>query len=267
MSLSWATLPSSSMWDEVPQLSEKKINRLEQFGPLPAIQEISGRFETSRIDESEDDSSGEDEVIPSDKNLKGLNSSSSPLTSLDLTVYAQDPEDLGHILRVPKALRTLSYNRYATLWGLSLDCDEARQSDEEIHGPMVSFISFKSFKVFKIAVFFLETTDNGIECNSLIDIFPPSLETLHLARLHLSFESLLEALEHLSAQKSPSQIPALKKLILDETDSFDPMLNPIFGSRPVKLRAVLWRGAQETAMGRLGRVAAAQGVSIDVLDG
>lgn len=132
---------------------------------------------------------------------------------------------------------------------------------------MAPFISFKSLKVFKIAAFFLETSDNGIERNSLIDIFPPSLETLHLTRLHVSFESLLEALEHLLAQKSSSQIPALKKLVLDETDSFGPMLDPIFGSRAVKLKKVLWRGTQETAMGRLGRVAAAQGVSIDVLDG
>lgn len=71
-------------------------------------------------------------------------------------------------------------------------------------GSMASFISFKNLEVFKIVAFFLETTDNGIDRNSLIDIFPYSLETLHLARLHLSFESLLEALEHLPAQKSPS---------------------------------------------------------------
>lgn len=99
-----------------------------------------------------------------------------------------------------------------------------------------------------------------------MNLYPPKF-SLHRLRLQVSFESLLEALEHLLAQKSPSQITALKKLIHDETDSFDPMLDPIFGSRPVKLREVLWRGMQETAMGRLGRVAAAQGVSLDVLDG
>lgn len=134
------------------ELDTRSTGFIASLLKLPAIQEISGRFEASRIVESEDDSSGEDEVIPSDKNLKGLNSSSSPLTSLNLTVYALSPEDLGHILRARTALRTLSSNvcspsyidfpevRHALgpqknyLESLSLDCDEARQPDSEIYG-------------------------------------------------------------------------------------------------------------------------------------
>lgn len=50
------------------ELDTRSTGFIASLLKLPAIQEISGRFEASRIVESEDDSSGEDEVIPSDKN-------------------------------------------------------------------------------------------------------------------------------------------------------------------------------------------------------
>ncbi|MCJ1265476.1 hypothetical protein MMC22_005354 [Lobaria immixta] len=247
---------------------------------LPAIQEISGGFE-KRWDDVDDRLS---KVIPFDKNLKDLYSSSSPVTSLDLVVYALSTADLGHILRAPKALKTLCYKvcspacinftevRHALgpqencLKSLSLDSDEACDETNALFRPMPSFISFNTLKVFKTGAIFLTTADNGVERHGLIDIFPPSLEMLHLTRFHSCFESLLEALEHLLAQKSPQQIPSLKRLKLDETDSFIPMLGPMFGARHVKLMDVLWRGTQETATWRLMRVGAAQGVTVKVVE-
>ncbi|MCJ1265879.1 hypothetical protein MMC22_005761 [Lobaria immixta] len=247
---------------------------------LPAIQEISGSFEMPWDIE-------DDDPVPSDKDLEDLNSASSPVTSLDLAVYALSTVDLGHILRAPKALKTLAYMvcppacinftdvRHALasqencLESLSLDYDAACDPDDEILGSMTSFISFNTLKVFKTAAFFLAVmdTDHGTERDRLIDIFPPSLETLYLSRFHPCFKGLLIALEHLLAQKSPQQIPSLKELILDETDSIDPMDDGPFRQRSgERLMDLLWNNTQETAIGRLRRLAAAQGVSVHLIE-
>ena len=66
---------------------------------LPAIQEISGGFENNSYIERG----------YSLRNMMGLDSSSSPLTSLDLVPYGLSTEELAYILRVPKTLKTLSY--------------------------------------------------------------------------------------------------------------------------------------------------------------
>lgn len=68
-------------------------------------------------------------------------------------------------------------------------------AEDEFVGFMVSFIHFKTLKVLQIAAFFLEHTLT--ESNSLINIFRPSLETLHLARSEAGFEGLLVAVEYL----------------------------------------------------------------------
>lgn len=99
-------------------------------------------------------------------------------------------------------------------------------------------------------------TDNETNHYSLIDIFPPSLETLHLTRVLASFTSILEAIEQLLAEKSPQQIPSLKKVILEEGE-------PYFRIE-TRLVDVLWRGTPETTIERLSRVAEAHGVSIEV---
>ena len=240
---------------------------------LPAIREISGGFKSARDDDLGNFGDGE-------KSLMELNSSSSPLTSLDLADYGLSTAALGHVLRAPKALKTLVYwfcpptsikfsdIRHAL--GPQENCLESlafHYSDDDFYlisefEPMRSFISFKALKVFKIEARFLATTDNGTGRDSLINIFPPSLETLHLIRFNASYESLLEALEHLLAQKSPQQVPSLKKLMLEEITFFFASYHVRFIS---KLMDVLWKDTEETAIGRLGRVAAAHGVSVDVL--
>lgn len=123
--------------------------------------------------------------------------------------------------------------------------------------PLPSFVSFNHLKVFKIAAPFVQRTENGIGRHSLIDIFPPTLETLHLNRFEAYFETVFEALEHLLAVNSPKQIPSLGKLVLEELY--------FSGGRPSKLMEVLWKDTQETAIGRLSRVAAARRVSLEVI--
>ena len=247
---------------------------------LPAIQEISGSFEMPW--EIEDDGS-----VPSDKDLENLNSASSPVTSLDLAVYALSTKDLGHILRAPKALKTLVYmvcapacinftdvrralaSQENCLESLSLDYDAACDSNVELLVSMTSFISFNTLKVFKTAAYLLAVmdTDHGTERDLLIDLFPPSLETLYLTRFHPCLTRVLTALEHLLAQKSPLQIPSLKELILDETDSIEPMDNgPIRQRSDARLMDLLWNNTQETVIGRLRRLAAVQGVSVHVIE-
>ncbi|MCJ1267795.1 hypothetical protein MMC22_007681 [Lobaria immixta] len=244
---------------------------------LPAIKEISGCF-----GETWDDLG---ELIGVNKNLLELDSSSSPLISLDLAACAVSTADLVHMLRAPKALKTLFYKICPPYYfgftdlsqalGPQKDCLEILGLDYEddyedsyamevlpgvrpfqYFGSMISFTSFKSLKVFKTAALFLEIIDNGPECHSLINIFPPSLETLHLTRLQSQSQTILEAVENLLAQKSARQIPSLQKLILEESESF--------ALKPEKLMNVLWRGTQETAIEKLFRVAAAQGVSLYV---
>lgn len=123
---------------------------------------------------------------------------------------------------------------------------------------MASFIDFNTLKVFKVAAFFLKTTENGTKRDSLINIYPPNLETLHLIRFQACFESLLEALEQLLAQNSPQQIPSLRKLILEENESVN--------AGPDRLMDVLWNGTQETVIEKLRSVAAAHGASVDVIE-
>ncbi|MCJ1267269.1 hypothetical protein MMC22_007154 [Lobaria immixta] len=248
---------------------------------LPAIRYISGGFE-SAWDYDLDDHY---EVPLTDKGLIELDSSSSPLTFLDLEAYRLSAADLGHVLRAPKALKTLFYTvcapasidftdlRHALrpqenyLENLTLvygpDCDENSQS----FGPMPSLISFNTLKSIKTTARSLLTVGNGIERDSLINTLPPNLEGLYLTRFHACFESLLEALEHLLAQKSPEQMPSLKCLCLDDRDSDsmdDSELD--FDESPPKLMDVLWRNTQETAIGILRKVAAAHGVSVKVIE-
>lgn len=236
---------------------------------LPAIQVISQGLECI-MDRDE----GEN------WNLVRLESSSSPLTSLDLADHGLDPKNLGHILRVPKALKTFSYmlpdeagylDFADILHALrpqencleSIGFDYGRGIERSLRmrlkrrfDPIKSFIGFTTLKVFKIAAVFLEETEYGSGSHSLIDIFPTNLETLHVTRFNASCGSLPEALEHLLTQQSPQQIPSLKDLILDQTES---------DLRRVELKDVLWIGTQETAIGRLSKVAAARNVSLDLI--
>ena len=245
---------------------------------FPAIQEISGGFKSTW-----DRGLGENGVT--DRNLIELDSSSSPVISLDLCDYGLSIADMGHMLRAPKALKALCYRvwpsafvkftdiRHALgpqenyLESLSLSFnDESFYQNSDLE-PMTSLISFKTLKHFKTVAATLVATHNGIGRHSLINIFPHSLETLHLTRFQFRarFESLLEALEHLLAQKSLHQIPSLKKIILGESGFF-PFCDARFGMRPHKLMDVLWKDTQETVIERLRRVAAAHGVSIHVIE-
>lgn len=250
---------------------QKSTGFIASLLELPAIKEISGSFGKT------DATLGEPEVT--DKNLIEIDSSSSSLTSLDLTTWALSTESLCHILRAPKALKTFIYKvwpgniidfaalRYALdpqkncLESFTFDyhkcflnLDNIYPGIHEFYGLMTSFVSFNNLKVFKIPAIFLRKTDNEIDCPSLINIFPPSLETLHLTRFHACLSSLLEDVEQLLAQKSQQQIPLLRKLVLEENESSGPS---------IKLTEVMWRDTQETHVGRLTWVAAAQGVSVD----
>lgn len=237
---------------------------------LPAIQEVSFRcyFWDYRLD--------------GDKNLMELGSSTSPLTALYLKSQKPSRAALGHLLRAPKALTTFFCEALSPpsiiftdillalgpqenwLENLGFDHDsffeKLYRSGSHIIGPMPSLISFISLKVFKTAAIFLKATENGTERDKLINIFPPSLETIHLSQLQqASFTDVLEAVEYLLARKSPLQIPSLKRLILEE-------VHDIFGTSGERLVDILWRDTQETAVERLSRVGAAQGVSIDVIE-
>lgn len=246
---------------------------------LPSMQEISGGFARTETRTDEDDEL--DEVRVGDTNLLELDSSSSPLTKLDLAAYDMIAADLIHILRAPKALKIFAYKicppaqislsdlchalrpQETHLESVCIDYDNdyynsfysgyADTGIARLCGPISSFSSYSALKDFKIAAIFLETTELGTGRYKLINIFPPSLETLHLTHFHACRETFLEALEYLLSQKSPEQIPSLKTLVLDE-DSEEQCETPM---------EVLRRGSQETAMGKLSRVAAAQDVSIN----
>ncbi|MCJ1261316.1 hypothetical protein MMC22_001180 [Lobaria immixta] len=238
---------------------------------LPAIHRVYGGFKSTR----NDDLNG---FGVADKSLRELDKSSSPLTFLDLFDYGLSIADLGCILQSPKALKVFLYTlcpsasskltdiRHALgpqercLKSLDLDCcDKFFYKNRDLE-PMPSFITFSTLKVFKIRASFLLKTDNGIGRHSLIDIFPPSLETLHLTSFHPLFASLLEALKHLLAQKSPQQIPSFKKLILEEDGIVESSLYVRLG----RVQDAPWNDEQETAIWRLGRLAAAQHVSVHV---
>lgn len=238
---------------------------------LPSIQKISGAVE-SMWDDNDD--------LGVDKNLIELESSSSPLISLDLVAYRLSTAELYHMLRAPKALKNLFYKvcpptyiqipniRQALgpqencLENLALDCDEGSLEDGYVLGHLESFTSFNSLKTFKTVAVLLPTTDYGTGRHSFIDFFPPNLETLHLTHFQADFESLLEALEHLLGQDSSQQIPSLKYIILEEADLLDPTID----LRPARLMDILWKGTQEYAIERLRRMAAARGVFIDVIE-
>ncbi|MCJ1470287.1 hypothetical protein MMC07_008932 [Pseudocyphellaria aurata] len=213
------------------------------------------------------------------KELGELDDSSSPLIRLDLTgFYSLDTPDLCHILRAPRALKSFLYNTYPLgrnhftdvrdalepqkhcLESLSLDRGWSELDRVRIRGyqePMTSFISFNSLKVFKTSVMFLEETCNGHGRDRLINIFPPSLETLHLTHFEDFFIDIGEALEYLLAQKSPRQIPRLKKLVLDEVKCWK-----IEGPRTFD--DVPFPGRDESRHRTLSRLAAAQAVSLEV---
>ena len=246
------------------------INFLACLLTLPAIQEISGGFKCN-------------------KNPVKIDCYSSSLTSLHLAAYAVSPADIGQVLHAPKALKTLSYtvcllrifksaeihhalrSQETQLESFTLDYNENyedyfsvgtfRNVQELVYfSPIKTFLSFNRLKIFKIAALFLLTTENGANSNKLINFFPPGLELLHLTNFQARFEGLLEAVEHLLASKSSQHIPSLKRLILEESTS-----SAARGARLVM--DVMWKDTKETTMERLSGLAAAQGVSFDVIEG
>ena len=239
---------------------------------LPAIQEISVGSESEWSEDWIDL-----DALHTDETLLTLESSSSPLTSLDIAAYKLSPVDLGHMLRAPKALKALSYAfcspgyfKFTDLWhalgpqencleSLGLDHSEYYQGKNDVLRPTASIMRFNTLKVLKIAALFLGTMENGTKHDSLINFFPPSLETLHLTHFEACFTNLLGALEYLLVQKSPQQIPSLQNLILEEPITFMG-----FGRQPSILRDTSPGGARETVVDRLVRVAAPQGVSLEV---
>ena len=264
------------------QFNKKKhsISFLASLLKLPAIREISGGFECKRNDLL-------CRIRSCDKNPIKIYRSSSSLTSLDLAAYAVSPGALNLVLRGPKALKTFIYTiclpskyKYALidfrcqethLESFSLNYDESCEKfyavgpvpdlhKEDYFSPIKSFISFNSLRVFKIAVVFLFTTEYGIKRDKFINFFPPSLEVLHLTRVQGRFEGLLEAVAHLLASKSSQHIFSLNRLILEEAIQYE------YWRRKAKLMEVMWKGTQETAMERLSSLAAAQGVSFDVIE-
>ena len=177
---------------------------------LAAIREISARLKNTWGDRSLDD--------VTDGNLTEQDSRSSPVTHLDLAVHGLSRKDLSLMLRAPKALNSFSYNfctpsllsfthvrdalgpRRNCLESLELDDggnDESSLSTwiSDLLGvnrawePLPSFVSFNDLKVFKLAAPFLQETENGIGRHSLINIFPPNLETNHLNRFQAYFEA------------------------------------------------------------------------------
>lgn len=267
------------------QFNKKKhsIDFLASLLKLPAIREISGGFKSKRNDFLA-------HVRYCDKNPIKIDRSSSSLTSLDLAAYAVSPADLGQVLRAPKALKSFFYtvclpakfkcaemqpalrSQETHLESFSLNYDESYEEfyavgtvpnlqEKDYFRPIKSFISFNSLRVFKIAVLFLLTTEYGIKRDKLINFFPPSLEVLHLTRFQGRFEGLLEAVAHLLASKSSQHIFSLNRLILEEA-----ILYGYGMRRKAKLMEVMWKGTEETAMERLSSLAAAQGVSFDVIE-
>lgn len=255
--------------NQVNKKRKHSINLLVSLLSLPAIREISGGFSAHN------------------KNPIKIDSSSSPLTCLDLAAYAVGKADLGQVLRAPKALKTLFYTvclpaafesadihhalrtQRPYLETFSLDYDVYHEDffalwtvpriiELDYFKPIKSFNSFNSLRVFKIAALILLTTEYGTNRDKLINFFPPSLELLHLTRFQGRFEGLLEALEHLLASKSSQHISSLRRLILEEST--------LWCAKDAKLMNVMWRDTQETAMERLSRLAVAQGVSFDVME-
>ncbi|MCJ1270461.1 hypothetical protein MMC22_010358 [Lobaria immixta] len=245
---------------------------------LPAIQEISGDLaDWNTPNGHHDDGTGKG--TSADRNLSELESSSSPLTSLDLATFFVLAVDMRHILRVPISLKHLSITissfckigcanipwalepQKNSLESIAIYCDESIEEmivDGYVFTPMASFTRFSALKVFKAAGIFLTATVHGSGRHNLLNMFPPSLETLHLTRFQSDFNNPLEALEHLLTCKSPRQIPSLTTLILEETVSN--------GTPPTRLMDVLWGNTQELATEKLSGVGKAQNVSFEVIE-
>lgn len=246
---------------------------------LPAIQEISGCF-NSQLGEFFS------HVRFPPRDPVKIDSSSSSVTSLDLAAYALSEADFIQVLQAPKALRTLFYTvdppnglkseyihhalgtQKDILESFSLDYDNSFEElfvretmsslgELDYFRVIKSFTSFNALRVLKIAVLFFFTSTNWANCHKLINIFPPSLEVLHLTRFQGRFECLLEAVDHLLASKSSQHISSLKRVILEES--------LMDCARKAKLMDVMWKDTPNTAMERLSRVATAQGVSFDVI--
>ena len=144
---------------------------------LPAIRVISGC-----VASQQDDSSQRTYPIGEKKNPIGLDSTSSPLTSLYLSAYRLSIADLDHILRAPKALKDFVFTvgtsaginftdirralepQKNSLERLGFDFDEQcdwifrLDGENEYFGSMISFNSFNTIKVFETAALFLHLT-------------------------------------------------------------------------------------------------------------
>lgn len=239
---------------------------------LPAIQEISrsfvklGGYVSTSFDNTGFDNTGFEE----------LESSSSPLASLDLVNYPMDNDNLGHLIRSPRALKTFFYTAhiptYLELTQLRnylrpqktclerLGLDYHPPSIPSL-GPMACFISFSTLKLFRTAAILLAYTVKGFGRDKLIDLFPLSLETLHVTQFETCTVRNLMAVEHLIAQKSPEQVPLLKDLILEESDSHEAR----FGARDAMVMDLLWHSAERTELRGFCGLGVAQGVSIELI--
>ena len=260
----------------------REIGSIASLLKLPTIREISGDF--IRYEDPPDDyyfNVDFDQETVANSNLQVLDSSSSPLTNLDLAIHDVLIVDMRHILRVPIALKNFSimlcglYDdceelpyilepQKNCLESITIDCDQSfsffHSTIEERYllAPMASFARFRALKVFTTTGLFLTKTIDGSERHSLLNIFPPSLETLHLTRFQSDFNQLLQALERLLVYKSPQQIPSLTTLILEETVSdFLPR---------IRLKDVLWEDTQDIATEKLSEVAKSQNVVFEVIE-
>ena len=281
---------------------------------LPAIRVIS-----AQVASQPDPRMQETYTIGENKNPIGLDSTSSPLTSLYLSAYSLSVADLVYILRAPKALKDFVYKfepsagitftdvRHALepqkccLERLGFDYDERCQDclpiDKEIEyfdrryhyisGSMISFDSFNTIKVFETAALFLPLTIDG---PIPINTFPPNLETLRLTHCEPRYmedttEQFLIAVKNLLAQKSPQQMPSLKKVILEEgrrkdefmaRDDLWTMVHDVYDRETEMLKMMEEDGVEETrghswtlpgnedAILELKEVAANQGVAIEL---
>ncbi|MCJ1266019.1 hypothetical protein MMC22_005901 [Lobaria immixta] len=260
--------------------SSRDVSSMASLLKLPAIQKISGNFdklERIRKPYYENDF---DEVKSADVNLMELDSYSSPLTSLNIASFGLPTIDMYFILRVPIALKHFSFTTHSFLdfyWedmpnvleaqkhclqSITMDYDPISvQQEIEIAfylAPMESFTRFTALKVFKTAGLFLTETVHGSERYNLLNIFPPSLETLYLTRFQSGFKKLLESLERLLAFRFPRQIPLLKTLILEERISG--------GAPQTRLKDVLWGNTQESTTEKLSEVAKYRNVVFEVIE-
>lgn len=259
--------------------AESSMGFIASLLKLPAIQKISVGYR-SRGPQGLRISWSEFHENWADKELAELESFSSPLTHLELAGTKPKAAELRHILRAPKALKSFFYrvdpsthlNFIHILETLrphehcleNLGLDYCHRHDinylqwlgcSNHFGPMPSLVNFSTLKVFKTPVVFLEETENGTGGHKLIDVFPPSLETLHLTRVSASSGSVLEAVEHLLAHKSPQQNPWLRRLILEQGIGS-------FGLRPDKYVNRWHTKPLKSVLGELPGIAAAQEVSI-----